>query len=327
MRGKTVVVTGASGGIGRAASLRLAELGAEVIMVSRDPRRGAAARDEVAAVALGPEPRFIAADVSSQAAIRALAHELNMMVGRLDVLINNAGTASNRRELTVDGIERTLATNHLAPFLLTQLVLDLLLAAPSARIVNVTSESHSGRIDFENLQGERHYHFLGAYARSKLANVLFTYELARRLEGTTVTANCYTPGPTATNFGRGAGGLMGLMSSMVRLLALSPLGSSAEQGALPAVYLASSPEVASLSGAYFVRLRAARSKPVTYDAAVAARLWSASQSLIAEPGAELLTCTNKETKKCQFSIPPEAPARPLEGRLGTRSTSRPSLAA
>jgi NAD(P)-dependent dehydrogenase (short-subunit alcohol dehydrogenase family) len=283
MQDKTVLVTGAGSGIGRAASRRLAELGAEVVMISRDPLRGAAARDEVAAGALGPEPIFIPADLSSQEAVRRLSAELHRRFDRIDVLINNAGTATNRRELTADGLERTLATNHLAPFLLTRLLLDLLEAAPAGRVVNVTSESHSSRLDFANLQGERHYNFFEAYARSKLANVLFTYELARRLQGTRVTANCYTPGPTATNFGRQAGGVMGLMSALVRMLALTPLGSSAAEGALPAVYLASAPEVAGLSGAYFERLRRARSKPITYDAAVAARLWSVSEALVAEP--------------------------------------------
>jgi NAD(P)-dependent dehydrogenase (short-subunit alcohol dehydrogenase family) len=252
-------------------------------MVSRDPVRGAAARDEVARVALGPQPVFLAADLSSQQAIRRLADQLHTRYERLGVLVNNAGTACRRRELTADGIERTLATNHLAPFLLTRLLLDLLLAAPAGRVVTVTSEAHSGTLDFDNLQGERHYHFFGAYARSKLANILFTYELARRLQGTTVTANCFTPGPTATNLGRGAGGLMGLMSELVHVLALTPLGSSADKGALPAVYLASSPAVAGLSGAYFKRLRVARSKPITYDDRVAAGLWSISDRLTTQP--------------------------------------------
>ncbi|HEX8863176.1 MAG TPA: SDR family NAD(P)-dependent oxidoreductase [Actinomycetes bacterium] len=283
LRGKTVLVTGASSGIGLAAARHLAGLGAEVIMVSRDPVRGTAAREQVAEAARGPQPVFLAADLSSQQAIRLLARQLHMRFSRLDVLINNAGTACRRRELTVDGIERTLATNHLAPFLLTQLVLDLLLAAPAGRIVTVTSEAHSGTLDFDNLQGERCYRFFGAYARSKLANILFTYELARRLQGSTVTANCFTPGPTATNLGRGAGGLMGVMSGLVHLLALTPLGSSADKGALSAVYLAASPEVAAMSGRYFNRLRIARSKPITYDARVAAQLWGVSERLTAQP--------------------------------------------
>jgi NAD(P)-dependent dehydrogenase (short-subunit alcohol dehydrogenase family) len=283
LRGKTVLVTGASSGIGLATSHRLAGLGAALIMVARDPIRGAAAREQVAEAAGGPQPVFIAADLSSQQAIHLLAQQLQTQHGRLDVLVNNAATACRRRELTADGIERTLATNHLAPFLLTRLLLDLLLAAPAGRIVTVTSETHSGRLDFDNLQGERHYQFFGAYARSKLANILFTYELARRLQGTAVTANCFTPGPTATNLGRGAGGLMGLLSGMVGVLALTPLGSSADTGAVPAVYLAASPAVAAVSGAYFKRLRAARSKPITYDAGVAARLWSISERLTTQP--------------------------------------------
>jgi retinol dehydrogenase 14 len=150
----------------------------------------------------------------------------------------------------------------------------------------VTSESQTRRLAFENLQGERHYNFFDACARSKLANILFTYELARRLQGSRVTANCFTPGPTTTNFGRGAGGLMGVMSGMAHVLALTSLGSSAEKGALPAVYLASAPGVAAVSGAYFVRLRPPRSKPITYNGEVAARLWTVSEQLT-NPGREI----------------------------------------
>lgn len=276
-----ILVTGASSGIGLAIAEQLAIGGVEVMMVSRDPVRGRAARERVAALATGPEPVFLAADLSSQAWIRDLSARLHRAIDSIDVLINNAGTASRRRELTVDGIEKTWATNHLAPFLLTHLVFDLLSAAPAARIITTTSESHSKRLHFHNLQGERAYNFFSAYARSKLANVLFTYELARRLTGSRITANCFTPGPSATNFGRGAGGAMGLMSAVVRFI-----GRSAESGARTAVYLATSPEMHGATGLYFFHGKAARSKPVTYDPEVAARLWSVSEQL-SHPGREI----------------------------------------
>jgi NAD(P)-dependent dehydrogenase (short-subunit alcohol dehydrogenase family) len=271
---KTVLITGASSGIGLATSRQLAAGGANIVMVSRDPARGATARDEVASIATGPEPIFIACDLASQRQIRRLADDLHTCFVSLDVLINNAGAASGNRVLTVDGIERTFAVNHLGPFLLTNLLLDLLVAAPAARVVNTVSETHSGRLDFDNLQGERRYSFFSAYARSKAANILFTYELARRLEGAGVTANCFTPGPTASNFGRGMGGVIGIMGGLMRII-----GRPAEESARTAVYLATSPEMEGVTGQYFFHGKPARSKPITYDATVAARLWSVSEAL------------------------------------------------
>jgi NAD(P)-dependent dehydrogenase (short-subunit alcohol dehydrogenase family) len=281
--GKTVLITGASSGIGLAAARQLAASGARVVTVSRDPARGAAALNEVALVATGAEPTFLVADLSSQQEIRRLAHELHRRFISIDVLINNAGTARRRRELTVDGLEATFATNHLGPFLLTQLLLDFLVAAPAGRVVTTTSESHSSRLEFDNLQGERRYSFFSAYARSKLANILFTNELARRLDGTGVTANCFTPGPTATNFGRGAGGVMGVMSGLVRLL-----GHRAEDGARTAVYLATSAEMEGVTGQYLFHGRASRSKPITYDAEVAAWLWTVSETLTTHSALEAI---------------------------------------
>jgi NAD(P)-dependent dehydrogenase (short-subunit alcohol dehydrogenase family) len=228
-------------------------------MLSRDPRRAEAARDRVAVVATQTALVFIATDLSSQDAVRTLAKQRHSRLTRLDVLINNAASASNRRELTVDGIESTLATNHLAPFLLTHLVLDLLGAAPAGRVVTVTSQDHSNKLDFDNLQAERHYNFFDAYARSKLANILFTYELARRLQGSTITANCFTPPWTKTGFGRGAGGMLGFMYVMIGIMALTPLVRRADEGAGTGVYLASSPDVAGVSGQCFTRLRPASS--------------------------------------------------------------------
>src|SRR5579859_1761057 len=271
-----VLITGASSGIGLAAALQLAADGAEILMVSRDGARGVLARDRVAAIATGREPSFLAADLSSLDSVRDLAVRLHDRFGSLDALMNNAGTASGRRVLTVDGFERTFAVNHLAPFLLTALVLDLLRAAPAARVVNTVSETHGGRLDFDNLQGERHYSFFSAYARSKTAGILFTYELARRLEGTGITSNCFTPGPTASDFGRGLGGMVGVMGRLMRLI-----GAPAEKSAQTAVYLATSPEVEGVTGQYFFKSRPARSKRITYDREVAARLWAVSEQLTA----------------------------------------------
>jgi NAD(P)-dependent dehydrogenase (short-subunit alcohol dehydrogenase family) len=272
MSNKTIVITGASSGVGLAAARQLAAIGARLVMVSHDPARGRAAREEVASVAIGPEPIFLAADLSSQDSIRGLAAVLHERFSSIDVLINNAGTASGTRELTVDGLEKTFATNHLGPFLLTELVLDLL--GPGGRVVNTVSETHSGRLDFENLQGQRHYSFFSAYARSKAAEILFTYELARRLQGTGITANCFTPGPTASGFGRGTRGFIRVMSTLVNVIGRRP-----EVSARTEVYLATSPAMEGVSGQYFHHDRPARSKPVTYDVQIAARLWAVSEAL------------------------------------------------
>ena len=201
MVGKNILITGANSGLGFASARALAELGAKIIMVCRNESRGVAARDEIVRVARGDPPVLLIADLSSQAAVRNLAQELHARFQRLDVLMNNAGAIFAHRELTVDGIEKTLAVNHLAPFLLTNLLLDLVRAAPAGRIVTVVADPFISTLDFDNLQSEKGHKFLAAYFRSKLANILFTYELARRLEGTSVTANCASPGPTLTQFG------------------------------------------------------------------------------------------------------------------------------
>jgi NAD(P)-dependent dehydrogenase (short-subunit alcohol dehydrogenase family) len=279
MDGNVVLITGANSGIGFATARAIAEAGATVVMICRDAARGAAARDEIAKVATGPTPILLLADLSSQAAIRALAAEVRARFPRIDVLINNAGAIFARRELTVDGIEQTFAVNHLAPFLLTNLLLDQVQAAPAGRIVTVSSEIHSGKLDFDNLQGERHYSFFKAYQISKTANILFTYELARRLEGTGITANCLSPGPTRTGFGdnlRGLPRLMPLLMKRIPVLFVSP-----DQGARMPVYLATSPEVAGVSGRFFFKGRERWTKPITYDAEVAAQLWSLSERLCA----------------------------------------------
>jgi NAD(P)-dependent dehydrogenase (short-subunit alcohol dehydrogenase family) len=277
MHDKSILITGASRGIGLAMALELARLGARVITVSRDPERARAAHEQVAGVATGAPPTALRADLSSQAEVRRLALHVRAVTPRLDVLINNAGAAFRDRQLSVDGIERTLATNHLAPFLLTNLLLDLVRASPAGRIVNVTSSSHSRAIDFGNLQLERGYGVMRAYALSKTCNVLFTYELAHRLEGTPITSNCFDPGPTETSFGHTAGGFIG---AMMRVLGFVGVLRSAEVAGRTGVYLASSPAAANVTGSYFLHDgRQRKSKPVTYDREAAAHLWTASEAL------------------------------------------------
>jgi NAD(P)-dependent dehydrogenase (short-subunit alcohol dehydrogenase family) len=278
MQDKVVLITGANSGVGFATAKALAKLGAAVLMVCRDEQRGKAAMRDIAKIATGREPVLLVADVSLQSAVRALAKEVQLRFPRLDVLINNAGAIFDRRELTADGIEKTFAVNHLAPFFLTNLLLDVLRSTPSSRIVTVASEAYPGRLDFDNLQGERHYNFLGAYGRTKLCNILFTYELARRLEGSSVTANCLSPGPVATRFGDNMSGLPALFPSVMKRIPF--LFQSPDSGARTSVQLASSPELAGATGCFYLRERERRTKPITYDRQVAARLWRVSEALI-----------------------------------------------
>jgi NAD(P)-dependent dehydrogenase (short-subunit alcohol dehydrogenase family) len=277
MRGKHVLITGASSGTGLAMAIAFARLGASVIMVSRDPERAAAAQNEVARLATGAPPAVLLGDLASQADVRRLAMDVRGTAPHLDVLINNAGAAFRQRQLSVDGIEKTLATNHLGPFLLTTLLLHTLRDGQGGRIVSVTSGSHSGAIDFENLELERGYGTLRAYGLSKACNILFTYELARRLEGTGVTSNCFDPGPTESNFGAAAGGFIGVVQ---RALGIFGVLRSAEASARAGIYLGSSPEATAISGKYFARNgKPAESKPITYDREVAKRLWAVSEAL------------------------------------------------
>jgi len=281
MHGKTVLITGANSGIGFITAVELAKMGARVLMVCRDTERGAHARAAVAQVASGAAPELLLADMSSQQAIRALADEVRRRFSKIDVLINNAAGIFAERALTVDGIERTFATNHLGPFLLTNLVLDLVRAGPGGRIVNVAAESLLSRLDFGNLDGEKSYGFLSAYFRSKLEIIIFSLDLAQRLQGSGVTVNCMSPGPTRTRFGDSMTGLAGLLPRLVKKLFPGP-----EKGARTLIYLASSPDVEGISGRFFLRQRARRTKPVTSDAEVAARLWRVSSELVGLPVAK-----------------------------------------
>jgi NAD(P)-dependent dehydrogenase (short-subunit alcohol dehydrogenase family) len=272
---KVCLITGATSGIGKATAMGLANMGASVVMVGRDRGRGEAALAEIKEKSGNASVDLMLADVSSQEQIRRLAYEFKEAYPRLDVLINNAGIFRSERITTADGIEMTFAVNHLAYFLLTNLLLDVLEASAPSRIVNVSSGDHSnGIIDFDDLQGEKGYKGAKAYSQSKLANVIFTCELAKRLEGTGVTANCLHPGVVRTNFGSGVSGVFGFMVRALRPLMISP-----EKGAQTSIYLASSPEVERLSGGYFVKKAEARSSDVSYDERLARRLWEVSAEL------------------------------------------------
>ena len=276
MRGSTVLVTGGTGGIGLATASGLAGLGARVGIVGRDPGRTADAADAIRRTAAGARVDTFVADLSSQAEVRRLADEVLASYPRLDVLVNNVGGYWAHRHVTADGLEHTFALNHLAPFLLTELLRGLLVASAPARVVTVSSGAQAmGRIDFDDLQGEHDYNGQRAYNQSKLANVLFTYELARRLEGTGVTANVLHPGVVRTRFGQeDSGRWMRLMLPVVR-----PFMKSPEQGARTSVHLASAPELAGVSGRYFANSAPRKSSARSYDAQVAARLWEVSAEL------------------------------------------------
>jgi len=272
---KVCLITGATSGIGKATAMGLASMGASVVMVGRDRGRGEAALAEIKEKSANASVDLTLADLSSQEEIRRLADQFKEAYPRLDVLINNAGLLRSERITTQDGLETTLAVNHLAHFLLTNLLLGMLEASAPSRIVNVASGDHgSGTIDFDDLQGEKGYKGAKAYSQSKLATVLFTYELARRLEGTGVSANCLHPGVVGTNLGSGVTGALGFT-----VRALRPLMKRPEKGAETSIYLASSPEVEGLSGRYFVKKAEVRSSVVSHDERIARWLWEVSAEL------------------------------------------------
>jgi retinol dehydrogenase 14 len=276
MHGSTVLVTGGTGGIGLATATGLAGLGARVGIVGRSAARGQAAADEMRRLVPSAEVDVFEADLSAQSEVRRLARDVEQVYPRLDVLVNNAGGYWAHRHVTADGLERTFAVNHLAPFLLTHELWDLLVACAPARVVTVSSGAQAmGRIDLDDLQGERSYNGQRAYNQSKLANVLITYELARRLDGTGVTATVLHPGVVRTAFGReDPTRSQRLMATLVR-----PFMKTPEQGAVTSVYLASSPEVEGVTGAYFANRRPKRSSKASYDRDLARRLWEVSAEL------------------------------------------------
>ncbi|MEO9363604.1 MAG: SDR family oxidoreductase [Nitrososphaera sp.] len=274
MEGRVCLVTGSTSGIGKEIAAGLAKMGATVVLAGRSRDRCEAAVQVIAARGVPSSLlSYIVADFSSQESVRRLAKEFIDNHDKLHVLVNNAGVFMQKRELTADGIERTLAVNHLAPFLLTNLLLDRLKAGAPSRIITTSSIAHKGaKMDFDDLQMSKSYGGIRAYGQSKLANILFTRELARRLQGTGVTANCFHPGAVRTNLVRGSG--YGLVWGAASVFFTSP-----EKGADTAVYLASSGEVEGVSGEYFVKRKQARASDPAYDCDAAERLWSASEKL------------------------------------------------
>lgn len=280
MNGKTVLITGGTGGIGRAAAVGLASMGAHVAITGRDQARAEQAAATIADESGAPAVGVFVADMSSQIEVRRLAGEVLAAYPRLDVLINNVGGFWAHRHVTADGLEHTFALNHLAPFLLTTLLLGRLIASAPARVVTVSSGAQSmGKIDFDDLMGERDYSGQRAYSQSKLANVMFTYELARRLQGTDVTATALHPGMTNTSFS--AEDPSRAMAAIV--FVVRPFMRSPKKGADTAVYLASSPDVEGVTGRYFANRRAKKSDESSYDEATTARLWQVSTDLVGLP--------------------------------------------
>ncbi len=277
LTGRTCLVTGATSGIGRAAAFALADLGASLVLVARDPHRGEATLGAIREKTGNDDVTLLLADLSSQKEIRRLAEEFLASARPLHVLLNNAGVVLQRRSETVDGIETTFAVNHLGYFLLTWLLLDRLREGAPARIVNVASDAHAyagGRLDFDDLESRKRYSWMGVYGKSKLANILFTRELARRLEGSGVTANSMHPGFVGSNFAKNNGLLATLVMTLGRPFARSP-----ERGARTAVYLCASPEVEGISGQYFFDEKPKWPKSFAQNDEDAERLWQVSEEL------------------------------------------------
>jgi NAD(P)-dependent dehydrogenase (short-subunit alcohol dehydrogenase family) len=275
MDGKVVVITGGTSGIGQVAVTELARQGARIVLIARDRARAAQALADIGRAAPGVAHRAVYADLASIAQTRRVGAEIAATEPRVDVLINNAGALFNRRKLSPDGLEMTFAVNHMAYFVLTEAMAPTLRRSAPARVVNTASGAHRGaKLDFDDLQTERAYSGFQVYGRSKLCNILFTRELARQLKDGGVTANCLHPGFVATRFGEGSGGLLQAVMPIAKLGAISPA-----KGAETIVYLASSPEVAQVSGLYFYRNRPETPSPEAQDDAAAARLWAESTRL------------------------------------------------
>ncbi len=278
MTGKTVLITGGTGGIGRAAAAGLASLGARVGITGRDRERAEVAAAAIIQESGNPSVDVFVADMSSQAEVRRLADEVLAAYPRLDVLLNNVGGFWAHRHVTADGLEHTFALNHLAPFLLTNLLLDRLVASAPARVVTVSSGAQSmGTVNFDDLMGEQNYSGSRAYNQSKLANVMFAYELAKRLEGTGVTSTALHPGLTSTAFSAEDPAL-GLLVTILR-----PFMKSPKRGAETPVYLASSPEAEGLTGQFFANRKVKASHKSSYDTAITGRLWQVSADLVGLP--------------------------------------------
>jgi len=274
---KIMIVTGATGGIGLITARELAATGARVVLVGRSEARLADAVALITQQTPNAQLDTIQADLSSQAEVLAVANTIKQRYDHIDVLINNAGAYFTEQQFSVDGIEMTWALNHMAPFLLTTQLLDLLRASAPARIITVSSAAHQGAIiDFDDLEGKKRFNGWKAYGQSKLANIMFTYELAHRLEGSDVTANCLHPGFVATGFAQNNGGWFAkVFAVMQRYLAITP-----EQGAETSIFLARNDSVAPTTGRYFDKCKPVPSSKVSYDITTQRRLWQLSQNMV-----------------------------------------------
>jgi NAD(P)-dependent dehydrogenase (short-subunit alcohol dehydrogenase family) len=275
MSGKVCMITGANSGIGKATAMGLAKMGATVVMACRNQERGESAMEEIKKMSGNDSIRLFIGDLSSLESVRALARNFVTSYNKLHVIVNDAGVFRIRRSTTNDGLETTFQVNYLSHFLLTNLLLPLLTESAPSRIINISSDAHyGGHIEFNDLQGERNYSGARAYAQSKLAQVLFTHELSRRIEGERVTANALHPGVVATNIWKSAAGPLGFVTFVPKLFMITP-----EQGAETPIYLASSPDVEGVSGRFFYRKKERKSSVESYDKLVAGRLWEVSRSL------------------------------------------------
>ncbi|MFQ6604618.1 MAG: SDR family oxidoreductase [Fidelibacterota bacterium] len=274
---KTIVITGATDGIGKQAALRLAADGHRLLLIGRNPVKGKQVAAEIQSQTGNSDLKFYPADLSLMKEIKTVCDVIKTDLNSLDVLLNNAGAFFNSYATTGEGLERTFALNHMNYFFMTQNLLPLLRQANSARIVNVSSDAHKGNtLDWENIQGEKEYSGWKAYGRSKLMNILFTYALARRLSDTAITVNCLHPGFVKTRFGDNNTGFMRwLIGAAKALMAINK-----EKGSDTSVYLAVDPEVANVTGKYFVKCKAVSSSPVSYDTADQERLWQLSEKVL-----------------------------------------------
>lgn len=274
MRGKVVVITGATSGIGAVAAEQLAGMGARIVLVARDQTRAESELARLREKAPGVQPAVYFGDLSRLEEMKRVGREIAAAESRIDVLINNAGALFGHRDLTADGLEMTFATNHMSYFVLTEMLRQRLASAP-ARVINTSSDAHRrNKLDFDDLQSAKGYAGFKVYGRSKLCNILYTRELARSLAGTGVTANSLHPGFVATRFGDQSGGGFSVMVRLAKTFAISP-----EKGAETIVYLASSDEVANVSGEYFYKCRPAKPTKEAQDDAAARRLWRESERL------------------------------------------------
>ena len=276
MNGKICLITGATDGIGKETAIGLAKLGATIVVVGRNEAKTNAVVDDIKRISENSNIYFLIGDLSSQKQVRAVAHQFKEQFQRLDVLVNNAGGVFSDHRTTVDGIEYTLALNHLAYFLLTNELIDLLKNSAPSRIINLASQAQQGgRLDWNNLQGEKKYRPFGQYCFTKLANIMFTYELDRRMKGSSVTVNAVHPGVVSSGFGSTLGRKMQVLYTYMR-----PFMRSAAKGAETVIYLASSQETAGISGKYYFDKKQIKSQKISYDESSAKRLWQISEQLI-----------------------------------------------